>query len=105
MVALLIYMLYGQGPISSTIRAWRANSGSILSSGETSGEWISYRFYGSPSSMVSYIQYCVDTTNTCTPNITYTGDNHITGNSYIRYRAVGTDGSVENTKSFYGVVG
>jgi len=47
------------------------------------------------------IQYCLDTSNTCTPNLTYSVPVQISteGTSYIRYKAndsVGNDESVKN---------
>jgi len=46
-------------------------------------------------------QYCTDTNNTCTPNITYSAPVHITteGTSYIRFRSNDTVGNLETTKS------
>jgi len=47
------------------------------------------------------ILYCTDTSNSCTPNITYSSPVHITteGTSYIRFRSNDTAGNLETTKS------
>jgi len=44
--------------------------------------------------------YCVDTANTCTPNIVYTEPIVITdeGTSYVRFYSVDNEGNVEDTK-------
>jgi len=46
-------------------------------------------------------QYCLDTVNNCTPNLTYTGVIQISteGISYIRYRSNDTAGNLETTKN------
>ena len=46
-------------------------------------------------------QYCTDTSNVCTPNITYSAPVHISteNTSYIRFRSNDTVGNLESTKS------
>ena len=90
--------------IESSIKAWKSTEGTDVTSGVAANSWISFRFYGYPSDMIERIEYCVDTTNTCTPNKTYAGDDHIERNSYIRYRAVSKTGIVESTNSFHGLI-
>ena len=86
------------------ITAWKSSEGTYIYSGEVANSWISFRFKVDISSDIDHIEYCTDTSNTCTPNTTITGDSYISSTSYIRYRAVSVFGTKGPIDSFYGRV-
>ena len=80
-------------------------SGSAITEGENTGVYFTDVVYTiTPADALSGVastEYCVDSTNTCTPNTAYTTSITINtnGDHYIRFRSTDVAGNVQTTQS------
>jgi len=87
---------------TTTATAVKADSSSYTFGSWTNSAYVNVTLNATDSGAgVDTILYCTDTTNSCTPNLTYTNAIQISaeGTTYIRFRANDSAGNIETVKN------